>query len=270
MTRDLDLLLEAVPGFGRCFAGRCRYVDSGSPAICSACAARSVRALPPVAERCPVCDRPLAPQGGRCQNYLCNHARAFERNYAVAAMHGPLAQRIKDYKFEPRRPEWAPILARVLLGFFDDNASVFRRYDLILSSPKFLGPDGRGADPIREIMHAAELSRPRTWPFDLAEPPAVVKTAATRRLSSTSSIVERLEVKKEIHDALVVTNATRTRGRRIVVLDDVFTTGSTLDAVASVLRSKGGAAAVVGVTLARQMGADDYPAATRDRPPTGP
>jgi predicted amidophosphoribosyltransferase len=40
-------------------------------------------------------------------------------------------------------------------------------------------------------------------------------------------------------------------GQRIIVIDDVFTTGNTLNAVARRLR-EAGAAAVAGITLARQ------------------
>jgi hypothetical protein len=43
-----------------------------------------------------------------------------------------------------------------------------------------------------------------------------------------------------------------------VVLDGLFTTGATLDAVARALVTKGRAREVIGLSLARRMGDDDY------------
>jgi ComF family protein len=57
---------------------------------------------------------------------------------------------------------------------------------------------------------------------------------------------------RNLRRAFTVANATRFEGRRVVVVDDVFTTGTTLNECAKVLRSVG-AASVTGLTLARTM-----------------
>ena len=57
---------------------------------------------------------------------------------------------------------------------------------------------------------------------------------------------------QEIRPALSVPEARVTAGKAIVVYDDVFTDGFTLQEVARCLRVGGGAREVCGVTLARQ------------------
>ena len=62
----------------------------------------------------------------------------------------------------------------------------------------------------------------------------------------------KAESEGALHKTLEVPDAERTRGRRILVYDDVFTCGFTLNEVARCLREAGKATSVSGVTLARQ------------------
>jgi predicted amidophosphoribosyltransferase len=62
----------------------------------------------------------------------------------------------------------------------------------------------------------------------------------------------RANAEDSLRAALHVPDPSVTRGRRIIVVDDVFTDGLTLREVARVLMAEGGAAEVLGVTLARQ------------------
>jgi predicted amidophosphoribosyltransferase len=87
------------------------------------------------------------------------------------------------------------------------------------------------------------------YPFHL-EPPVVIKTAETPRMAATSSATERREAADHLHAALAVPHPAIVRQKTIVVFDDVFTSGCTLNAIAKVLRTAG-AAKVFGITLAR-------------------
>ena len=55
----------------------------------------------------------------------------------------------------------------------------------------------------------------------------------------------------ELRASLVIPDPSRVEGRRIVVYDDVCTTGSQLNAVAACLIEDGGAVSVEGIVLAR-------------------
>ncbi len=62
----------------------------------------------------------------------------------------------------------------------------------------------------------------------------------------------RTNAEAAVRDSQAVPDASRTTGRRVIVVDDVFTDGLTMREVARALRLQGRAAAVQGVTLARQ------------------
>lgn len=257
MDEDLDRLLDGVPGFGRC--GECQYLQGGSAALCHRCAGRSMEPLAPPDRRCPVCDQTFAEGAETCRNPVCGMAEKwFEWNYAIAMRSGVLEQVINAYKYAgPDSGErgWAAIFGRILVGFLDANRRVFGDMDLIIASPTYTGPGSRRSwDHVRDILEAAEREQvgPQRWPFDLRVPPAVVKTTDTEPMTRMKYKERRPHAETEIRAALSVPDAARTRGRRIAVLDDVFTDGLTQREVARALRRQGEAKEVYGVTLARQ------------------
>lgn len=100
------------------------------------------------------------------------------------------------------------------------------------------------------IESAAIQDTHHRYPFR-ADPPVIVKTRGTSKMASTSNYGERLTTAAEIYRALQVLDPGAVQGKTVLVVDDVFTTGLTLDAVARRLR-EAGATVVYGVTLARQ------------------
>jgi predicted amidophosphoribosyltransferase len=64
---------------------------------------------------------------------------------------------------------------------------------------------------------------------------------------------ERRRIAEEqLRPVLHMPHPERTAGKRILVYDDVFTDGHTLNEVVRALKAEGGAAAVCGVSLCRQ------------------
>jgi predicted amidophosphoribosyltransferase len=94
---------------------------------------------------------------------------------------GQLQRAIDRYKVHGRWG-WALIFGRVQAGFFEQEASWFRRFDLIVASPTYVGPGGRGFDHTRLLLEhaAAEVTPGRPWPFDVGGQPTIVKTAPNR------------------------------------------------------------------------------------------
>jgi predicted amidophosphoribosyltransferase len=236
-------------GFGRC--GKCAYIKTGTPAICFTCARRSIEALQK--ERCLTCDLSLKPGETKCRNPLCNFDdRFFQWNYAAAMRSGVLEQAISLYKYGDQRG-WAQIFARVLVGFLNDERSVFEGFGLIVASPTFMGTDGRAWDHTGMVIAEADALAEGAWPFDTAESPVIIKTAATERLAKAKNWHERRAIAQgPLRAALRIPDPSKTRGKRILVYDDIFTDGQTLNEVARCLRLAGGATEVCGVTLARQ------------------
>ena len=245
--------LEHVPGFGLCRT--CPYNTSAPASLCYTCARRTIEALALSDARCQICDLPFNPGESWCENILCKSEddRWFDWNYAVAMRSGALENAINRYKYHAGTG-WAFIFGRVIAGFLEEQSRTFRDFDLIVASPTFLGDGGRTFDHTRLVLEraAAEVSPPSTWPFDLGGEPAIIKTAATPPMVKKGFRQRRDIAQRDLRNALSVPDPERVAGKKILVYDDVFTDGLTLNEVARALRKQGGAESVCGVTLCRQ------------------
>jgi predicted amidophosphoribosyltransferase len=148
---------------------------------------------------------------------------------------------------------WAAPLASLLAGFVAAGR-LADGFDLIVASPTFVGVGGRHFDHTRALLQAMA---PRLGPehaarCDLGDDPAIVKTGPTAPLAGRPHRDRRRIAEEQIRHVLRVPDPTRTSRRRILVVDDVFTDGRTLDEVARALRLQGGARVVCGVSLCRQ------------------
>ena len=240
-------------GFGKC--GYCPYREAGPAALCFACARQTIGDLS--ARKCNTCDLPMEKDDVECSNPLCSFDdRWFTWNYAVAMKSGSLDAAIKRYKFDNKKG-WADIFARILVGFFEDQRNVFEGFNLIVASPSYVSKDdsskGRDWNHTRLVLEKAHVESRGEWPFDvdLAEP-AIIKTVPTPRMTNNSWKQRHQIAKNELRPSLHIPDITRTKGKTILVYDDVFTDGHTLNEVARCLIKDGGAVEVCGVTLARQ------------------
>lgn len=229
-----------VAGFGNC--GRCPYVATGPSRLCQWCAAQTLEPAAPY--YCAVCGQALESATSRCGNALCRTSdRAFAFNRAIAMKTGALDTAIRLHKYQGR-VGWAIIFARVLLGYLDTHPDVGGAH-LIIPMPAV---NPRADHAGRIVARAVELDD-RGYPFHL-HPPVIIKTVETTRMVATTSAIERRAAAHELYEALRVPHPEPVRGKFIVVVDDVFTSGNTLNAVARRLR-EAGAASVAGLTLAR-------------------
>jgi predicted amidophosphoribosyltransferase len=193
-----------------------------------------------------VCDQPLG-AAGACDNYWCGREdRGFDVVWAVARHAGLLRDVIARYKYRSAGG-LGPILGRIVAGYLLANSPCFEDVDLIVACP---GRPPR--DHVSAIVDAAADSVGELWIFDSGPQRCVVKQRATvPMMAAGSPASRRLWAACDLRPALVVPDQRRVSGRRILVIDDVFTDGSTLREVALVLLAAG-AAAVSGLVLARQ------------------
>ncbi|GAC1319674.1 MAG: hypothetical protein NVSMB12_19030 [Acidimicrobiales bacterium] len=199
---------------------------------------------------CSTCDVPIGNLGDRCTNYWCGRDdRGFDVVWAVGEHDGELRRAIAALKYRGDRRRADP-LARRLAAFLLANAGAFEDVDLIVGTPGATS-ERRPVDHVREVLAVLDRLIGGQWPVDVATP-IVEKRGSTRSMVDIpSAALRRVWAAGELRAALHVVEPDRVVGRRILVVDDVFTDGSTLREVALALR-RAGAAAVSGLVLARR------------------
>jgi predicted amidophosphoribosyltransferase len=204
--------------------------------------------------RCPTCGRRL--EGGEpgCRNPLCASAgRWFQWNLSISDRGGHLEAGLDAYKYAGVQ-RWAVRFGAMVAGFLADRPGLLQSFDLLTASPTFVGAGGRSFDHTRAVLTAAarRFGAEGQSHFDLAAVPLIVKTGPTEPLAGHSHAERRRIAHSQLRRVLQVPDPRRSAGRRILVLDDVFTDGRTLDETARALRLRGGARQVCGLSLLRQ------------------
>ncbi|MEW1914800.1 phosphoribosyltransferase family protein [Kitasatospora sp. NPDC085895] len=230
-------------GFPRC--ADCAYRLTGAPEICARCATAT---LPQVAEaHCLVCSQALSGPGTVCGNRICGWSleqRHFTRVDAVAMYDGALKQTLPLLKYNGRLG-WALIYGRLIIGWLDNHADQAADIDLILGNPT--SPD-RKPRHIEEIMRAASAAnRTGRWPVADPDHPVPTKRQATAPSAGTSWQAKMAAAEEH---AAAIDLHTAVAGRKLLLVDDVFTTGAQMTTIARLLRSHG-AREVRGLVLAR-------------------
>lgn len=234
-------------GFGNC--PECAYAGTGSAGICFDCAAQTIEPLSE--DRCEICDGRLG--DGKCGNPLCNRSadeRGWTYIYAISMRSGELEKAISRYKYD-HVEGWAWIFGRVLAGYLERrlfSGPVIDPWDVIVPMPTYIGEGGRDFDHIDLIAERAQIEAPEL-PIRRG---VMRKTRATPRLVEQPGFAARATVaESQFGPALDVSDPQSVDGKRVMVFDDVFTTGLTLREVAWKLKAAG-AESVGGIVLARQ------------------
>lgn len=233
-------------GFGRC--RYCAFRETGTPEICYECASKTIRV--PSDSRCKVCSQELGNRAVSCSNELCNDPeRAFDYAIVIAMNTGELENAIKKAK-DPNRWGWCWIFARVVVGYLHKNPQVLHGLDAIIPMPAWPPASTRPEDDRTMIVIRKALEQDPSLPF-VTDPPLIEKQHLTKKMRFTTGLHERREEGDRLYRSLSISDVTRVQGRRIMVYDDVLTSGTTLNAVAKKL-CDAGAESVIGLALARQ------------------
>lgn len=226
------------------------FENAMGPFLCPECREDSLPAASPL---CPACGEMFVSRQGT--DHLCGACiespRKFRMARAVGVYEKGLLKAVHCLKYRGRTELAFPLGELLLAGFFrywspDDIDLVipvplhgkrmrmrgFNQSSLMLRDwPKRMERSGYGQNEIRFDTELLKRSKP-----------TVPQTGLGRR--------ERM---KNLRGAFTVPLPEKVKGRRVLLVDDVYTTGATADACTRVLR-KAGATRVDVLTLARTMG----------------
>jgi ComF family protein len=204
--------------------GRVRLV---SPPLCTLCGdpLPSWRTISMALERCPACRR---------------QPPVVDRGRAAGDYEGALREIIHAFKYEGRRSLAAP-LGRMMR---DAGASLLCDASCVVPVPLHAWRRlGRGFNQAADLAHV----------LDVRVVPALWRSRVTRSQAGLTARERRRNVRGAFRLSPLLRGTARERllsGATVVLVDDVRTTGATLDACARVLRSAG-AREVRALTLAR-------------------
>lgn len=204
--------------------------------FCEQCA----KGLPWIGERrCAVCSRPFAGMG---EGDVCSECAAsdfaFRRNVSVFVGEGEVRELVHRLKYGGER--WlARPLGRWMAGVLSKEEEIMRKASGLVPVP---------LHPVKERereYNQAELLANEVGKW-LKLP--VCKLLRRRFATQTQTMLTRAGRQRNLRGAFEVTQMQHVKGGNWILVDDVFTTGSTLDACARVLR-KADAAEVWAVTV---------------------
>jgi ComF family protein len=235
ITRILDLVLPA-----SCSYCRSPVVDSGIPRFCNACWADISPLQGPV---CPTCGRPFGSPESLTDSpeHECWNCRKdpphYDQALAAGMFEGPLREAIHLYKYRPLRS-----LGKHLSHWMAGQVRMTVPLDMAMPVPlhkKRLRL--RGFNQALLLAHGVSLRFTIPLIYD-----NLVRTRYTRPQVELSGR-ERAE---NVRGAFDLIRPAEVCEKRILLIDDVFTTGATMNECAKVLKDAG-AGSVTVLTLAR-------------------
>jgi ComF family protein len=213
------------------FPPRCAGCRRRGHWLCESCRARLTPVAPPL---CPCCGDSVS-RAGLCWSCRQNPP-AFDRVWSLYRHEGVIRAAVHRFKYKGERGFAAPLGALLAAGLPPAGRAV----DLVVPAPLHPSRERqRGYNQSAELARlvAAAIDRPLSADLrrDRPTPPQVGRGLAERRLNVAGAF--------SWHGPTL-------SGRRVLLIDDVCTTGATLDACARALRPHA-PAAVVGLTLTR-------------------
>ncbi len=231
--RILELIYPPLP---RCvFCG-----DSFQPyyqlAFCRRCLARMPLITKPVCSRC---DRPLRGREQEPCSQCRTEARFYEQGLAVAVYDGFMRELLHAAKYNFR-----PDLARglgTLLAAWVENETRLDDIQIIIPiplHPQKLSARGYNQSQLMAQPLAAAIRRP-----------LLSETLYRVKPTKSQSKLSRKERKENAEDAFLVADCQAVAGKKVLLVDDICTTGYTLSEAARVLLLAG-ATGVKALTIA--------------------
>lgn len=192
---------------------------------------------------CPCCGRPYAFTDDM-PDHLCGECLRgrfrFDAARSAAIYQGAVRRGILQLKFGGKL-HWAPALGK-LTALHAETRRILDRADVILPVPMHLRRVRR-----RGFNQAVLLAR---FAGRLSSRPVAVNALARARFTKPQTRLSRDDRLRNVRGAFMVARPEAISGKAVVLLDDVFTTGTTLSECADAVK-EAGAVWVGAVTVAR-------------------
>ena len=207
--------------------------------LCPSCAAKAPRIKPPFCSKCSEPFDGAITEAFSCAN--CAHRILhFEAAVCAYRSRGVVRSLLHQFKYGHQIHLRHPV-ADWLAATLDDPRLRDRRFDLVVPVP--LHPARKRERGFNQAELLAELLSARAG--------LTLKNALERiRYTTTQTAFDRAERMENLHNAFRLRKKLDVRGLRVLLIDDVLTTGSTLSECARVLKA-GGALSVHAATAAR-------------------
>jgi ComF family protein len=207
--------------------------------LCDQCETKAVRIVAPF---CQKCSEPF--EGSITNTFACANCahRTIYFDAAVSAYRGRgvVRQIIHEFKYG-RQIHLRHLVARWLNSALDDERLRQSHFDVIVPVP--LHPTRQRERGFNQAGLLAELLSAQT---SIRCKPLLERT----RYTTTQTALDRSERMENLHNAFRLRKNANVRGLRVLLVDDVLTTGSTLNECARILK-RGGAFSVHAATAAR-------------------
>jgi ComF family protein len=207
--------------------------------LCPVCAERTPRISPPF---CAKCSQPFA--GDITGTFTCANCEGRRLHFAAAISvyrsRGAVRKVIHDFKYG-RQLHLRHLVGRWLCETLADPRLAGRRFDLIVPVPLHPARKRERGFNQAELL-ALELHRASALPIS--------NVLQRTRYTTTQTQFDRSERMENLRGAFRLRRGCNVQDLRMLLVDDVLTTGSTLSECASVLK-KAGALSVHAATAAR-------------------
>lgn len=164
-----------------------------------------------------------------------DNPKYFERHFSVLSYTGVMPKLVQDFKFNKKKYLSVPFSKMMLEKFKDEDISV----DLIMPVPIH-------QERLKERgYNQSELLLKE---FECLSIPILKDNLQRIKYSPQQAVLTRAERRNNLVDAFVIKDKSVIKGKTILVVDDIYTTGSTLNEVSKTL-IKAGASKVFCLTL---------------------
>jgi competence protein ComFC len=207
--------------------------------LCRGCEEKTTRIVPPFCARCTEPFEGAITGQFTCAN--CAHRTIhFDAAVAVYRSRGTVRGIIHDFKYS-RQIYLRHLVARWLCAALDDARLRSHRFDVIVSVP--LHP---ARERERGFNQASLLVELLAACVSIPSKPLLERI----RYTTTQTALDRTKRMENLHNAFRLRKNANVRGLRVLLIDDVLATGSTLNECAWILKSAA-AISVHAVTAAR-------------------